>query len=73
MLELIKGLGEMFVWWSMVFVHVLESTSLFLVCVSLPVIVSISNNSVSWLPVVVRVSLIVVQVGEGSSVTVTQL
>jgi hypothetical protein len=68
--EFIEGLGEVFVRWSVVFVHWHESWSSFFVRVLLPMEVSVSDHTVSWLPVVVTVGFVVVEMGEWGGVGV---
>jgi len=69
-LEFIEGLGEVLMWWSMVFVHWKEGWPSFFVGVLLPVEISVSNGAVSWLPMIVGVSFVVMEMREGCGVRV---
>lgn len=60
----------MVVWRSVVLGHALEGCSGLFVAVLLPMVVSIADNTISWLPVVVCVSFIVMEMREGSGVRV---
>ena len=71
--KFVEGLGEMFVWWSVVFVHWHVSWSSFFVGTHLPMEISVSKSTETWLPMVVSVSFKVVKMSEWGSVRVAHV